>query len=255
MLRTCSLPVLRQHLLGQSSERGEFRWRGHSHVSRIESFSDTVFAVALTITIVSAVEPRSFDELALVLAGFVGFAIVFSFLMQLWYFHFLFFRRYNLQDATTLYLNAVLLFVILFFTFPLKFLFTALVGVYVGWLPHFPHLQATLSGRQWPLLMAVYGSGVFLLYALYAVMYGHAYRLRSALELDARESWLTRYSVIIFASVALVGLLSIAVTFATGSPILGGLTYVLATLPQEIGNRIKRRKLKALADAAAPSIG
>jgi uncharacterized membrane protein len=237
--------MLREQLFSQVGKRDEFRWRGHSHVSRLESFSDIVFAVALTITIVSAAEPRTFDELVVVVSGFIGFAIVFSFLVQLWYFHFIFFRRYNLEENVTLTINAVLLFVILFFTFPLKFLFTALVQLYSTWIPGLPHVQASIRDDQWPALMSMYGAGFFLVYALYAVLYARAYQLRTALELDAREVWLTKYSIVIFLIVGSIGIVSIAVTFWTKSPWLGGLTYVLSTVPQEIGARIKRRRMRA----------
>jgi uncharacterized membrane protein len=235
---------LREQLSNHFQKHDEFRWRGHSQVSRIESFSDTVFAVALTITIVSSVEPKTFDELVLVVAGFLAFAIVFTVLVQLWYFHFIFFRRYNLQDHVTLYLNATLLFIILFYTFPLKFLFTALVGLYTAWIPNMPHVQATITAAQWPALMSIYGVGFFLVYALYAALYGHAYRLRSQLDLDEREIWLTLYSVVMFLLIGCVGLVSIIVTFWSRSPALGGLTYALVTVPQEIGNRLKRKRLK-----------
>ncbi|MBV8136277.1 MAG: DUF1211 domain-containing protein [Deltaproteobacteria bacterium] len=238
--------MLREHLLHQIGKNDEFRWRGHEHVSRLEGFSDTVFAVALTITIVSAAAPRTFDELALVVSGFLGFAIVFTFLVQLWYFHFIFFRRYNLQDNVTLYLNAILLFVILFFTFPLKFLFTALVQLFAGWIPNLPHVQATISDAQWPALMSMYGVGFFLVYGLYAALYSHAYRLRSALELDPREVWMTRYAIIEFLLIGSIGLISILVTFSTKSPWLGGLTYALTAVPQEIGRRVKRKHFPTL---------
>lgn len=241
--------MVRELLLHQIGKNDEFRWRGHAHVSRLESFSDTVFAVALTITIVSSAQPKTFDELAVIVVGFLGFAIVFTFLVQLWYFHFLFFRRYNLQDDVTLTLNAILLFVILFYTYPLKFLFTALVQVYTSWIPSFPHVQATIKDSQWPALMSMYGVGFFLVYALYAALYLHAYRLRAALELDPREVWLTRYSITMFLLVASVGIASIIVTFWSGSPGLGGLTYFLTTVPQEIGRRIKRRRLQAFGGA------
>ncbi|MBV8203802.1 MAG: DUF1211 domain-containing protein [Candidatus Eremiobacteraeota bacterium] len=237
--------MLREELLHRIGQRDEFQWRGHSHVSRLESFSDTVFAVALTITIVSSAEPKTFDELAIVVSGFVGFAIVFAFLVQLWYFHFLFFRRYNLQDQATLVLNAILLFVILFYTYPLKFLFTALVQLYTAWIPNLPHVQATISDAQWPALMTMYGVGFFLVYALYGALYMHAYRLRDELKLEPREVWLTQYSIIVFLLVGCVGIASIVVTFWSRSPWLGGLTYLLTTLPSEIGRRIKDRRMRA----------
>jgi hypothetical protein len=106
----------------KANDRG-FHWRSHEIV-RIEGLSDAVFAFAVTLLIVSLEVPRTFAELRETLAGFLPFAISFAMLFQIWYAQFLWFRRYGLQDAVTATLNAVLLFVVLFYVYPLRFLFT-----------------------------------------------------------------------------------------------------------------------------------
>ena len=67
--------------------------------------------------------PDSYDKLIEPMAGFVPFACSFALLTWLWYEHNVFFRRYGLQDPYTVTLNAILLFVVLFDIYPLKFLF------------------------------------------------------------------------------------------------------------------------------------
>ena len=59
------------------------------------------------------------------MVGFVPFALMFAMVCWIWYEHNLFFRRYGLQDPWTVFLNCVLLFVVLFYVYPLKFLTTA----------------------------------------------------------------------------------------------------------------------------------
>src|SRR5207245_11133547 len=54
--------------------------------------------------------------------GFIPFAICFTMLLTVWYAHYVFFRRYGLDDQLTIFLNSVLLFVVLFYVYPLKFL-------------------------------------------------------------------------------------------------------------------------------------
>src|SRR4029453_10275476 len=100
-------------------------------ISRLEAFSDAVFAFALTLLVVSLDVPKSYDELMALIAGFVPFAASFALLTWIWYEPNIFFRRYGLQDPWTTTLNAVLLFVVVFYVYPLKFLFTAAFSFFI----------------------------------------------------------------------------------------------------------------------------
>src|SRR5947207_1315730 len=101
------------------------RWRGHE-VSRIEGFSDTIFAFALTLLVVSLEVPHTFHDLTQVMRGFFPFACSFALLIWIWHQHNLFFRRYGMQDALTVTINAAILFVVLFYVYPLKFVFSTM---------------------------------------------------------------------------------------------------------------------------------
>src|SRR3712207_5105099 len=103
-----------------------FSWRGED-VLRIEGLADAVFGFALTLLVVSLEVPNTFDELLATMRGFFAFAISGLLLYVVWCDHYIFFRRYGLQDYLTMHLIAVLLFVVLFYVYPLKFLFTALM--------------------------------------------------------------------------------------------------------------------------------
>src|SRR5437773_2393058 len=124
--------MITEHLIakGVGANKG-FRWRG-GEITRFEGFSDAVFAFAVTLLIVSLEVPKTFNELMGTMRGFGAFAICFALLMVIWHGQYTFFRRYNLQDSYTLILNAILIFVILFYVYPLKFLFTLLVNQIVG---------------------------------------------------------------------------------------------------------------------------
>src|SRR5712691_11814267 len=124
--------MIRERLVEKEiGQRAEFRWRSHE-ISRIEGLCDAVFAFAVTLLVVSLEVPRTFAELSDALHGFVPFAICFAMLFRIWYGQFLWFRRYGLQDAPAVVLNGVLLFVVLFYVYPLKFLFTYLMNVFTG---------------------------------------------------------------------------------------------------------------------------
>src|SRR6266852_3921109 len=93
-----------------------------NEVQRIETFSDGVFAFAVTLLIVSLEVPHSFDELITTMRGFFGFGISFFLLVFIWQEQHRFFRTYGMDDGGTLKLNIALLFLVLFYVYPLKFL-------------------------------------------------------------------------------------------------------------------------------------
>ncbi|HUQ50456.1 MAG TPA: TMEM175 family protein [Terriglobales bacterium] len=175
-----------------------FRWRS-GEMTRIEAFSDAVFAFAITLLVVALEVPHTFEELANAMKGFVAFAICFSMLAMVWHAHVKFFRRYGLQTLQASALNCTLLFVVLFYVYPLKFLFTFLVGVFSrgALLPHGPGQSAPMIGdpHSITLLMEIYGLGFAAVFLILFFLYRHAYRLREALELNEMELHLTRYEM------------------------------------------------------------
>src|ERR1700743_1438178 len=104
----------------RSQQKDLIVWRG-PEVIRIEAFSDAVFAFAITLLIVSLEVPKSFEELMQSMRGFIPFAVSFLMFFQVWVTQNLFFRRYGMHDELTLALNGILLFVVLFFVYPMKF--------------------------------------------------------------------------------------------------------------------------------------
>lgn len=181
--------------LGRTSA---FRWRGNE-ISRIEGLSDAVFAFAVTLLVVSLEVPQTFNELAATMRGFGAFAISFVLLFSVWFTQYKFFRRYGLRDTPTVLLNAALLFVVLFYVYPLKFLFTYLVNRFTGGhgevrLPN-GTLEAMLEGDQMASLMLIFGIGYLAVFVVFVLLYWHAYRKRAALDLNQLEVFDTRNSI------------------------------------------------------------
>lgn len=100
-----------------------FRWRGKD-ISRIEGWSDAVFAFAITLLVVALEAPKQFAELMHMMHGFVTFAICFAMLILIWHAQYIYFRRDALDDGVSFLLNATLLFVVVFYVYPMKFLFS-----------------------------------------------------------------------------------------------------------------------------------
>ncbi len=183
-----------------------FRWRG-GEITRLEGFTDAVFAFAVTLLVVSLEVPHTFEELLVAMKGFFAFAICFAILTQVWYFHYKFSRRYGLQTVYTVVLNAALIFVVLFYVYPLKFLFTLAIGSLSGGrtvpLQQLNHMIST--SHELSLLWLIYSVGVIAVYGLFALLYHYAYRLRAKLELNEYETLSTRNAIIHFAGLAGVG--------------------------------------------------
>lgn len=169
----------------------EFRWRG-TQPTRVEALSDMVFAFALTLLVVSNAPPASFTDLTELLWGFPGFAAAFAMLLMIWSMHYMFFRRYALEDGWTTTLNAGLLFLILFFVYPLKYLATMLSAFVRSLMQGAPQAPLSLDDAQGSLIVlsAAYGA-VFL---MFLALYWHALKKADQLELTERERQFTRFA-------------------------------------------------------------
>ena len=77
----------------------QFHWRGHE-VTRLEGFTDAVFAFAVTLLIVALEVPHTFDGLLDVLRGFPAFVICFAILMTFCNAHYTFFRATACRTCT-----------------------------------------------------------------------------------------------------------------------------------------------------------
>jgi Endosomal/lysosomal potassium channel TMEM175 len=225
--------VLRESFAGTGVGRREgFRWRG-GEITRLEGFSDAVFAFAITLLVVSLEVPRTFHELAATMRGFLAFGVCFALLIVLWHEHYVFFRRYGLQDAATVWLNAALLFVMLFYVYPLKFVFRLVLSGLTGAPTVVPlpggGVEPVIEVAQMPTLFLIYGGGVIALYLLLALLYFHAYRLRRELALTPVEVFDTRASIVGHLLAAGVALVSVAVALLVPPRLVGlaGYTYFL----------------------------
>lgn len=204
----------------------QFRLRG-KEVLRIEAFTDAVFAFAVTLLIVSLEVPETFNALLAVMKGFLAFAISFALLMEIWWEQNVFFRRYGLHDVRTIWLNGTLIFTVLVYMYPLKFLFSLFAGGFVH--KGETHEPVFSSVDQVPQLMYIYGTGYVLVYFILMMMHCHAYAKREKLELNDLEKFETISKIYALAILIGVGLIVLLMTSIVDAENAGqtGMIYML----------------------------
>ena len=196
-----------------------FRWRG-AEVTRLEGFSDAVFAFSVTLLVVSLEVPKTYAELIEAMRGFVSFGVCFALLANIWFNHVRFFRRYGLQTPWVVFLNCALLFFVLFYVYPLKFLFGALI---LG--------DGRIEASEARTLFIVYGSGFAAMSLVLALLYLHAWNRRAALDLNPTELARTRRSLIDNGAMVVVGLLSILLAVTLPLNLVGLAGYFYFVIP------------------------
>jgi uncharacterized membrane protein len=110
---------LRDHLPLPPRREEHFRWRG-SEVSRVEGFTDAVFAFAVTLLVVALEVPHTFEGLMDVVRGFPAFILCFILLMTFWNAHYRYHRRYGIESAFSRVITMAIIVLVLFYVYPLK---------------------------------------------------------------------------------------------------------------------------------------
>jgi uncharacterized membrane protein len=144
-----------------------------------------VFAFAITLLAVSLEVPKSFDELLETMKGFVGFALTFGILFLFWYRQYVFFRKYGIDDRPIIALNGVLLFSVLFFIYPFKFMSYLIVTMIFDF--NDQSLHRIINIDKMPELLSLYFFGIGLMNGTLGLMYRHALKYRLHLQLNEAE--------------------------------------------------------------------
>jgi hypothetical protein len=248
--------MIREKLIDKKiGDNKKFRWRSHE-VSRTEGLSDAVFGFAITLLVVSLEVPRTYSELMQTMRGFGAFAISFTLLFIVWYNQYKFFRRYGLQDNATLVLNGVLLFVVLFYIYPLKFVFTLMVNMFTGGggdfvLPNGNVEHMITNADQMAKLMLIFGAGYVAVFGVFCLLYWHAYRQRDALDLNQLEVFDTRVDIQESSLNVAIGTLSILVAAIGGGRLsaFAGFTYMLCPIVLTLHGTMMGRRRRKIEDA------
>jgi uncharacterized membrane protein len=232
--------MIRRHFNPGRDGEPDFRWRGHE-VTRLEGFSDAVFAFAVTLLVVSLEVPKTYPELLHAMRGFFAFGVCFALLANIWYQHCRFFRRYGLQGPTAVTLNCCLLFFVLFYVYPMKFLFT---GVFSS---------QPITAQEGRSLFLIFDAGYAAIFTIFGLLYWHAWSERERLALTPLERLITRHSLFHQGAMVVIGLGSMLLAVLLPESMIGlaGFFYFV-TLPYfTVSERIFGRRQRKLLEAQA----
>jgi len=206
--------------------------------TRLESFSDAVFAFAATLLVVSLEIPESFDGLRQNMISFLGFGISFFVLVMLWKTHYNFFRRHTVLDNWVIAMNMILLFVILFYVYPMKFL--------VNLTTRQSHI---VSPDQLSSIFIWYGVGFSLIFLMISLMYfyvalaRHGQENRDDLRFQGRH-----FGIFVVTAIVSVIVASLNIGMRFGAP--GFIYALLGPLCWWHGVRYEKKKTAQISSVA-----
>jgi uncharacterized membrane protein len=189
------------------------------NLSRLEALSDGVFAFAATLMVVSLGLEEGWLEGGTRVPQLIAFAVSFFVMIALWVVHYNYFRRTSYVDYWIIAYNTVLLFVVLYYVFPLK----SLINTWLG--------QEPISEEGLSSLFRWYGLGFLLIFLCFSLMYRRAYRKTRSVSRSVTLLFYSRHFAIYVGVAAIsIGLATLGIGIRYGLPgfmyaILGPLCY------------------------------
>jgi len=223
----------------------QFRHRS-VEILRIEALSDAVFAFSVSLLVASLEVPQTFEELKIIVRGALPFFATVAIIFLFWYQQYMYFRRYGLNDLSTIVLNLCYLAIILFYIYPLKFLFSVLLSSWTG-IDLFPKATekglAVLHTEDFAQLIILFSVGYFFIWMILFLLHKRALHFSKKLELNRFELLFTRKEKRGALWNACIGLLAVVLAWS-GIEWLAGLCYLSIPLVLFINQKIFNFQLK-----------
>lgn len=170
-----------------------FRLRG-LEMTRLETFIDAAFAFAITMLVIASERiPDNIDDLLAAFKNVPAFVTSIVVLGIFWRGHWLWSRRYGLEDGVSIFISWGMLVTMLIYIYPLKAVFGSMWYLLSG-----GSIGQTLGLRfdsQARSLFTIYALGFIAIALAILLLNLRAWQLREPLRLNERERLMTRAEV------------------------------------------------------------
>ena len=200
-------------LLGKVYEIFRNTMEKENYKDRIVGLSDGIFALAIAILLIASNVPTNFEELMAFVYDIPPFGICIIFIYWIWTEQKKVFQSYNIFDSKMNLLNMLLLFFVLIYVYPLKFLmkwivtfFSSLLGGTIQ--TDYINLQAMIPMAKLPHLMVIYSIGFICIFSCLFLMHQHGLSKKQELDLSPLQLLQANFSKNQLFYTVVVGILS-----------------------------------------------
>src|SRR3989442_3618546 len=227
-----------------------FRLRG-IEMARLESLIDAAFAFAFSMLVIAAQQiPDNIQALLAAFKNVPTFVCCIAVLGIYWRGHWLWSRRYGLEDGVSILISWTMIVTMLIFIYPLKAIFGAMWNLLSNGQVGQPFsLHATESQAR--TIFAIYALGLIAISAEILLLNFRAWQLREPLGLNARERLMTRGELTGWSIPMSVGLVSLVFSFTLPIEKIAwcGWVYFLMAILVRVHRFLHKRRLEAVSAA------
>src|SRR5881409_731888 len=228
-----------------------FRLRG-MEMTRLETFIDAAFAFAISMLVIAAQQiPDNIQALLAAFKNVPTFICSIAVLGIFWRGHWLWSRRYGLEDGVSILISWMLIVTILIFIYPLKAIFGAMWNLLSSGQVGQPFSLHTTESQA-RTIFAIYALGLIAISAEVLLLNLRAWQLREPLRLNARERLMTRGELSGWSIPVGVGIVSLilALTLPAGQIQWSGWVYFSMIILVPLHDFFHERRLKAVQDGS-----
>src|SRR5438445_7844738 len=189
-----------------------FRLRG-MEMTRLETFIDAAFAFAISMLVIAAQQiPDTIQARLAALKNVPTFICSIAVLGIYWRGHWLWSRRYGLEDGVSILISWMMIVTMLIFIYPLKAIFGAMWNFLSNGQLGQPFSLHTTEAQA-RTIFAIYALGLIAISAEILLLNFRAWQLREPLRLNARERFMTRGELTGWSIPVGVGIVSLVLSF------------------------------------------